>query len=210
MDSHTLRQHECKGSAASLAIGNERALVQKALAGDADSLELLFAPHMSRLYRVALVMLRNKEDAEDALQNGLCNAYTCLRSFQGRSSFSTWLTRIVVNSALMTLRLRRSHPESSLDEILEDRPKWVAHTAADKRPNPEQVYALVELNALIEDELRNLSPSERAAFRCFSLRGLSIRESCQALGTPAATFKSRIFRSRRKLAHGLQHSLGKA
>jgi RNA polymerase sigma-70 factor (ECF subfamily) len=210
MDSHTLRQHECKGGAASLAICNERALVQQAVAGDAKALELLFAPNMCRLHRVALAILRNKEDAEDALQNGLCNAYTCLRSFQGRSTFSTWLTPIVMNSALTTLRLRRSHPEFSLDEILEDRPEWVAHTAADNRPNPEQIYALVELNALFEEEIRRLPPSQQTAFRCFALKGLSIRESCQALGTGAGTFKSRVFRTRRKLAHRLQHSLGKA
>ena len=210
MYSHISRQPECKCNAAPPAMGNEWVLVQQALAGDRDSLELLFAPHMRRLYRVALVMLRNKEDAEDALQDGLFNAYIRLGSFQGRSPISAWLTSIVVNSALMTLRRRKSHPESSLDEVLYNQPEeGQAHIAIDERPNPEQVYALVELNALIEDEMRNLSPSERAAFRYFSLNGLSIRESCQALGTGAGTFKSRVFRSRRKLAHRLQHSLGK-
>jgi len=210
MYAHISRQPECKCNAAPPAMGNEWVLVQQALAGDRDSLELLFAPHMRRLYRVALVMLRNKEDAEDALQDGLYNAYIRLGSFQGRSPISAWLTRIVVNSALMTLRGRKSHPESSLDDVLYGQPaEGLAHIAIDERPNPEQVFALVELNALIEDEMRNLSPSERAALRFFSVKGLSIRESCQALGTGVGTFKSRVFRSRRKLARRLQHSLGK-
>jgi len=210
MYSRIARQPESKGSVAPPAMGHEWALVQQALAGDADSLELLFSPHMHKLHRVALVILRNKEDAEDALQDGLFNAYTCLRSFQGRSPISTWLTRIVVNSAIMTLRRRKSHPESSLDEVLYNQPEeGPARIAVDNRPNPEQVYALVELNALIEDEMRNLSPSERAAFQFFALKGLSIKESCQALGAGAGTFKSRVFRTRRKLARGLKHSLGK-
>ena len=97
----------------------EWAIVQKAIAGDIEAQEHLFARHRSRLYKTAVALLRNKEDAEDAVQDGLCNAYTHLRSFQGRSSFSTWLTSIVINSALMSRRRRRAHPEASLDDMLE-------------------------------------------------------------------------------------------
>lgn len=67
----------------------EWAIVQKAIAGDTEAQERLFARHRPRLYRTAVALLRNKEDAEDAVQDGLCKAYTNLRSFQGRSSFST-------------------------------------------------------------------------------------------------------------------------
>jgi RNA polymerase sigma-70 factor (ECF subfamily) len=189
------------------AIGNEWVMVQRAIAGDANAKELLFAPHMHRLYRVAFAILHNEEDAEDAMQNGLCRACNCLRYFQGRSSFSTWLTRIVINSALMTIRRKKSHRESSLDEVLDNRPDWLGHVAADKRPNPEQVYALVELNALIEKQIRKLPAPEQTAFRHFAINGFSMKESWQSLGIPGGTFKSRIFRTRRKLAHGLQSSL---
>ena len=96
--------------------GNEWAVVQQAIAGNADAQERLFAGHTRRLYRTVFALLNNKEDAEDALQEGLCKAFTSLRSFQGRSSFSTWLTRIVINSALMARRRRSAHPEASLDE----------------------------------------------------------------------------------------------
>ncbi|MGA2170997.1 MAG: sigma-70 family RNA polymerase sigma factor [Terracidiphilus sp.] len=210
MDSLISRQLESDAAIAPRAIGNEWALVQRAMAGEANAMDLLFAPHMRGLYRVALVMLRNKEDAEDALQDGLYKACSCLGSFQGRSSFSTWLTRIVMNSALMTLRRRRSHSESSMDEVEDKWPEWLAHVAADKRPNPEQVCALVELNALIEEQTQKLPTFEQTAFRYFAIHGFSMRESCQALGIPEATFKSRILRTRRKLAHRLQHSLGEA
>src|SRR5208337_1173120 len=94
------------GSAAAHTRCTEWAIVQKAIAGDTEAQEHLFARHRPRLYRTAVALLRNKEDAEDAVQDGLCKAYTHLRSFQGRSSFSTWLTSIVINSALMSRRRR--------------------------------------------------------------------------------------------------------
>ncbi len=210
MDSRISRQLEFDPTPAPRAIGDEWALVQQSIAGDARALELLVAPCMPGLQRAAFVMLRNKEDVEDTLQDALCKAYSHLDSFQGRSSFSTWLTRIVMNSALMTLRKRRAHSESSLDEVEDNRPGWLGCVAVDKQPNPEQVFALVELNALIEKQIRKLPPAEQAAFRYYAVDGYSIRESCQAFGIPEAILKSRIFRTRRKVARGLQCSLDRA
>jgi RNA polymerase sigma-70 factor (ECF subfamily) len=195
---------------ASKPIGKEWALVQQAIAGDADGLEALFTPHLDGLYRMAHLMLRNKEDAEDALQSGLCNACGNLSSFQGRSSFSTWLTRIVMNSALTALRRKKSHPESSLDEILDNRTVWQAPIGVDSAPNPEQACALAELKALVEEQMQKLTESEQAAFRHFAIKGFSLREASLSLRIPAATFKSRVYRTRRKLGQGLQSSLGKA
>ncbi len=209
MNTNTARQREYDGTVSPSLFSNEWALVQQAIAGDANALEDLFAPNLGKLFRVALAMLRNREDAEDALQNGLCNAYTKLRSFRGSSSFSTWLFRIVVNSALMTLRQRRNHLESSLDEMTDDHLEGPSQAVADQRPNPEQICAMVELNALIEEQVLRLPESERAAFLHYAVHGHSMMESCLTFGVPASTFKSRMLRTRRKLAHGLQHSLGK-
>jgi len=210
MNTGTVRQFEFDGTAASCVIANEQALVQQAIEGDANALELLLAPNLGRLLRVALAMLRNREDAEDALQDGLCKAHRRLSSFQGRSSFATWLTRIVMNSALMILRRKRSHPEFSLDAMMDNQSDWLAKVAADKRPNPEQICAMVELNALIEEQILRLPAAEQAAFRHYTINGHSMVDSCLTFGIPATTFKSRILRTRRKLARGLQHSLGKA
>jgi RNA polymerase sigma-70 factor (ECF subfamily) len=213
MDSRASRQLESDTNVDSRVIGSEWALVQQAIAGDTNALELLLAPNLGRLYRVAYAMLRNKEDAEDALQDGLCNAYCRLRSFQGRSSFSTWLTRIVINSALMTLRRqkrKRNYLEYSLDEIKDNQQEWPAHSAVDERPNPERICALIEMSALIKEQIMRLPASERAAFLYYAMNGHSVLESSLTFGIPAATLKSRILRTRRKLAHGLQHSLGKA
>ncbi|MDQ1410883.1 MAG: hypothetical protein QOJ41_2618, partial [Acidobacteriaceae bacterium] len=84
--------------------GEEWGLIQQARAGDTEALSLLFTRNRARLYRTAYSLLRNKEDAEDALQCGLLRAYLHLESFEGRARFSTWLTRIVINSALMDRR----------------------------------------------------------------------------------------------------------
>jgi RNA polymerase sigma-70 factor (ECF subfamily) len=188
-------------------MGKDWALVQQAIAGDADAQEQLFAPHTRRLYRIVFALLPNKEDAEDALQDGLCKAFTSLRSFQGRSSFSTWLTRIVMNSALMARRRKRVHPEASLDEILDSQPEWLPQGVVDPRPDPETIYAGIEINALVEEHVRQLPPALQAAFRLQAVNGLSTIESSQALGIRANTFKSRTCRARRKLACGLKRSL---
>jgi RNA polymerase sigma-70 factor (ECF subfamily) len=183
------------------------AVVQQALAGNADAQEHLFAPHSRKLYRIAFGLLHNKEDAEDAVQDGLCKAFTSLRSFQGRSSFSTWLTRIVINSALMARRRKRFHSEASLDEILDGHPEQLPRGIAKERPDPERIYAENEIQALIEEHVRQLPPTLQVAFRLQAINGLSVTESSQALGIRANAFKSRVSRARSRLAYALQRSL---
>jgi RNA polymerase sigma-70 factor (ECF subfamily) len=180
----------------------EWAVVQQAIAGNADAQERLFAPHTRRLYRIALALLNNKEDAEDALQEGLCKAFTSLRSFQGRSSFSTWLTRIVLNSTLMACRRKSVHREASLDEILDSYPEQWPRGIVDARPDPEKLYAQTELNVRVEEHVSQLPPALQAAFRLYAICGISGRESSKALGISPGAFKSRIFRARLKLACG--------
>jgi RNA polymerase sigma-70 factor, ECF subfamily len=206
-DLRASRQLNFERTAASPGVSDDWAIVQQAISGDAEAHENLFARYTGRLYRTAFAVLRNKEDAEDALQNGLCKAFTSLRSFQGRSSFSTWLTRIVINAALMIRRKNNVHPEASLDEILDGQPERLRNGAVDARPSPEKICASIEFKAHFEDHVRQLPPVLQAAFRLRVINGLSATESSQALGIPANTFKSRIFRARQKLTFALQRSL---
>jgi RNA polymerase sigma-70 factor (ECF subfamily) len=207
IDSRASAQLHSDKASAPRNVGKEWTVVQQAIAGNVDAQEHLFARHTGRLYRTAFALLRNKEDAEDALQDGLLKAYTSLSSFQGRSSFSTWLTRIVINSALMTRRKSGGHPEASLDEILESQPERLPHGVVDPRPDPEKICAEMEINALVQEHVRQLPPALRAAIRLRAIYGFSAREAGQELGIPASAVKSGIFRARRKLAHGLQQSL---
>ena len=187
--------------------GKEWAVVQQAIAGDADAQESLFAPHTRKLYRIALVLLANKEDAEDALQDGLCKAFTSLRSFQGRSSFSTWLTRIVINSALMARRRKLVHSEASLDEMLDNQPVQMPRGVVDARSDPEKLCAASELHARVEEHVSQLPSALQVAIRLHAIYGFSATDSGKLLGVSASAIKSRIFRARLKLACRLHRSL---
>src|ERR1700723_443623 len=95
---------------------SEEQLIERGLNGDARALDALFARNTRALYQTALRVLGNPEDAEEALQEGLLSAYRNLPRFERRSQFSTWLTRIVINAALMRRRSKRARPAVSLDE----------------------------------------------------------------------------------------------
>jgi len=172
---------------------------------NAAAFQDILAHDLDRLYRVAFRLLRNHEDAEDALQEALSKAFRRLPSFQGRSALSTWMTRIVINSALMTLRRRKSHVEFSLDEIMESQPEALALRAADKWPDPEQMCAAAQLMETMEERFLKLPARDQAAFRFAVIDGHSTKESALTFEVPAGTFKSRIHRARRKLARGMHH-----
>jgi RNA polymerase sigma-70 factor, ECF subfamily len=179
-------------------------LIQQALRGDSRAQHELFATHAARLHRTAYAVLRNKEDAEDAVQNSLCNAFINLRSFKGRSSFFTWLTRIVINSALMIRRRRTAHAQTSLDEMMDNQPERLQHRIVYPGPNPEQICASSLAHQLLSDHTRQLPPAIRDAFQLYFLKGLSAADTCQALGIGNAALKARIFRARRMLEDALR------
>jgi len=207
-----LRSAERSGSdkaEASGSLDDEQILVQRATAGDTEALQQLFAGNTARLQRIAFAVLRNKEDAEDALQNAFLLAYRKLATFQGQSRFSTWLTRIVINSALMARRKKSVRPESSLDEFLDSSTGHLRHGIVDVRNNPEQVCAETELRAVIEEQIRRLPPRLETAFRIHKLEAFSVAETAAVLGVQPTTLKARIFRARYKLAKSLRLALQK-
>ncbi len=179
---------------------SEEQIVRRGLQGDPDALETLFARHHQPLFQTALRLLGNPEDAEDALQDGLLSAYRNLRRFEGRSQFSTWLTRIVINAALMRRRSQRGRSAVSLDEPPRDDEWPLAERLADEAPDPEQIYAGKELNELLEADLTELSPLLRSAFLLREVEGLSTAEAAEALGVSANTLKARLWRARQELA----------
>ena len=182
-------------------------LIQQAVRGASRAQEELFATHAARLYRTAYAVLRNKEDAEDAVQNSLCNAFINLRSFKGRSSFSTWLTRIVINSALMIRRRRTAHVQTSLDEMIDDQPERLWQQIVYAGPDPEELCATGQLDELLTEQVRQLPPAIRDAFQLYFLKGLSAAETCHVLGIGNAALKARIFRARHMLAQTLRATM---
>ena len=173
-------------------------IVRRALVGDSNALSTLFTRYGERLYRTSFSLLRNKEDAEDALQDGLLSAYMNLRSFEGRSQFATWLKRVVINAALMKRRRLRTRPSLSLDEFdaTDVAPRLSIGT---NRPDPEELVARFETRNAVLDAINQLSPPLRSAFRLRHIQGLSTREAARAEGVKISVIKSRLLRARRRL-----------
>jgi RNA polymerase sigma-70 factor, ECF subfamily len=179
----------------------EWGLIQRARAGDAEALSTLFTRNRSRLYRTALSLLRNKEDAEDALQDGLLRAYLHLGSFEGRARFSTWLTRIVINSALMRRRRIHAHSILPLEEFIATDDVHRTVTAIDHGPDPEQLLAQHQTWAFVEEGISRLSPCLRSALVLRDIQDLSSREAATLSRVKVNVIKSRLLRARRRLAN---------
>src|ERR1700722_12044767 len=186
----------------------EDQLIKRGLNGDARALDSLFARNSRALYQTALRVLGNPEDAEEALQEGLLSAYRNLGRFERRSQFSTWLTRIVINAALMRRRSKRARPAVSLDDWTPDGDLPLAERFADESPNPEQLYAGTELRDRVSKKLGEISPLLRTAFWLREIEGLSAEEAAQVLGVSRNTLKARLWRARQELAARLGLSLG--
>ena len=194
-----VRNGMCAAEAASPMLGSEDwRIVQRALVGDSDAISSLFDQHAGKLYRTALLLLRNKEDAEDALQDGLLSGYMNLRSFEGRSQFATWLTRVVRNAALMNRRRLRIRPFLALDEFTADvAPR--ASIGTGPNPDPEELFARSETQNAVLGAINQLPPALRSAFRLRHIRGLSTLEAARAEGVNVNVIKSRLWRARKQL-----------
>jgi RNA polymerase sigma-70 factor (ECF subfamily) len=186
---------------------NEDSLIRAGQRGDHEAMETLFRRYHRPLFQTALRVLGNAEDAEDALQDGLLSAFRNLKRFEGRSQFSTWLTRIVINAALMRRRSAKARPAVSLDETPREDELPASERFADDGPNPEQVFASTELREIISENLDELSPLLRTAFVLREVQGYSTGEAAKKLGVTENTLKARLWRARHQLAERLGRRL---
>src|SRR5271168_1582886 len=197
-------------AATQVAVGaqlNEEKLIRAGQKGDSQAVEALFRRYQRPLFQTALRVLGNAEDAEDALQDGMLSAYRNLNRFEGRSQFSTWLTRIVINAALMRRRSAKARPAISLDETPREDELPAAERFADSGPNPEQVFASTEIREMISENLDELSPLLRTAFVLREVQGYSTGEAARKLGVTENTLKARLWRARHQLAERLGRRL---
>ena len=172
-----------------------------------ETVQEMFLASRPRFVRQAYSILQNKEDAEDAVQDAMLSAYLHLRSFEGRSAFTTWFTRIVFNAALVIRRKRKSsRMESFSDSGTTDDPPWTERIPA-PQPDPEMVYAEEETFQRIDVLLGKMSPVLRQAFTMTYYDEMSTEEAGTLLGVTAGTFKSRRFRARQHLMKRAPRSL---
>lgn len=187
--------------------GSEEKLIRAGQRGDHQAVETLFRRYQRPLFQTALRVLGNTEDAEDALQDGLLSAYRNLKRFEGRSQFSTWLTRIVINAALMRRRSAKARPAISLDEPPREDELPAAERFADDGLTPEQVFANTEIREMLSENLDQLSPLLRTAFVLREVQGYSTGEAAKKLGVTENTLKARLWRARHQLAERLGRRL---
>jgi RNA polymerase sigma-70 factor (ECF subfamily) len=188
----------------SLITTEEATLLASARAGDSAAFECLVMPHWDALLRVTQRILRNREDAEDAVQTAFLDAFRNLNGFHGRSRFSSWLTRIAMNAALMRLRVSRRKKETSLDEVTETGEARTRFHLVETRLNPEQEYLSNEGRVLLERGLKKLRPLYVEVLNLRSVQELSAKEAARILELPVGTVKARLHRARIKLARHVQ------
>ncbi len=154
------------------------------------------APKILRsLYRIT----KNREDAEDALQDAFLRAFLHLLEFDGRSTFSTWLTRIAINSALMILRKKRSSLEISLDASAESDAARTPWEVPDHAPNPEKRYAQRERETILRGAIGSLRPAVRKVVELQQLEERSMKETADLIGISVSAAKARLFHAKAAL-----------
>ena len=165
-----------------------------------EALEEMFAASRKRFLATAYSILRNREDAEDAVQEAFLSAYRHVRGFEGRSALRTWLTRIVLNAALMMKRKHKPSRFRSLSEGGVSHDDGWTENIPDSQPDPEMIHAERETLQFIDEKLGEMKPVLREAFKLTYYGELSGAEACAVLGVSSGTFKARIFRARRQLS----------
>jgi RNA polymerase sigma-70 factor (ECF subfamily) len=175
-------------------------LVAAARSGSAAAFAELREIHVHRVYRKVLTITNNREDAEDALQDTFLRAYKALHTFEERASFSTWVTRIGINSALMILRKRRMRSEVSFDRPREAEEDSLDYELKDSDPTPEHICVHRQRYAHLLRSIRKLQPCLREVIELQMLDDCSVRDIAQALHISVAAAKSRIYRARARLS----------
>ena len=167
---------------------------------DAAAVRLVMQRNNQRLFRAAWQILRNREDAEDAVQSAYLKAFAAIKGFAGRSSLSTWLTRIVINNALVHARSakrRRALLDESEVPILDNYCEMLMRGSMSV--SPERVVARGQVRRMLDDAINQLPAPFRAVFVLRQIEELDVAEVAERLGIPPATVKTKDLRARRRL-----------
>jgi RNA polymerase sigma factor (sigma-70 family) len=171
-------------------------LLSAAKRGDKAAFGELFERHAKKIFHSTLRITRNREDAEDALQDCFLSGLLHLNDFDGRSQLSTWLTRIAINAALMKLRRNRYSREVAMEFVDEEGKERPRFQFIDSAPNPEDSFVQKERARLLHNALDGLRPRVRAAIEICQLQECSVGETARKLGITTAAAKGRLFHAR--------------
>ena len=165
-------------------------------AGDPSEFARFVDAYSGVVYRMALKMLNNAQDAEDVLQETFIKAFKHIREFEGRSSLATWLYRITVNEALMLIRRRTGNTISLDEDVQTDEGEQEPRQIVDWCCLPEEELLSSETRRRLDDAIQHLSPALRAVFLLRDVEGLSIKETGEVLDLNENLVKTRLLRAR--------------
>src|SRR5215470_7581058 len=189
-------------------LNNARSVAFSAYQEELQELNSIFDRRLASFKRIALRVLGNAADAEDAVQDAFLSAYKHLDQFKGQAQMSTWLTTIVVNKARMKVRQRSRQSQFVMDaEDRDENKPPLSEALSDRRPTPEEVCQRLEVWERLAQLLTRLSPPLRTTFQLREMDGLTIREAAHVLGVAEGTVKVRLARARIKLKQLMQKNL---
>ena len=177
----------------------EQILVIAAKSGDEQAFEALFKRYQQKILTVVRRYTRVREDAEDIVQLSFQKAFVHLCTFQGHSSFATWLTSIAINEALMFLRSIGAVREVAIDDVNNTEERTASIQIPDSSPGPEARYAQRERAQILSSAMHELPPGMRQAVELREFAELSTEETAERMGVSIGAVKARIFRAKRKL-----------
>ena len=190
---------------------NDGELARLCAARDADAIRHVITSNNQRMFRTAWSILKHRAEAEEAVQAAYLSAFAKIGTFEGRSSLSTWLTRIVINEALgrrrSEERRRRNLEEEGIAVLDAYRDNFMRGSEAE---SPEVAMGREQIRKLLEQAVATLPNAFRTVFVLREIEGLDNEETAEALDIPAATVKTRLFRARRRLQEMLAPELGTA
>jgi RNA polymerase sigma-70 factor (ECF subfamily) len=204
-------ESETRASGVQYGEETETALVHAAKRGNAGAFEQLLRRSQAMVFRIAQHITESREDAEEVAQEAFLKAFQNMERFEERSRFSTWVTRIAVNTALMQLRRRRGRDAVSISErdavsISENDasdPRALAQEVVDWRPNPEQLYGRRELREILTKALVGLPRHYSTVFLLRDVEGFSTLETAETLGISINAVKAYLLRARLQLREKL-------
>ncbi len=188
---------------------DEAALVAQAQMGDEDAFSRLYNQYSRHVYRLALNLTHDREEAEDVLQDTFLKAFLHLREFRKESRFSTWLTRIAVNEALARLRRGAGRTQVSLDEPLKiEGEQSMPREIEDRQDDAEQAYSKLELQTILSKLMGKLEPMSRMILVLRYVQDVSTEATAKLLGLSVPAVKTRLLRARLKMRKGLSQFVG--
>lgn len=189
---------------------NDIELARLVVRRDPQAVRVITRRNNQRLYRAAWSVLRNRAEAEEAVQDGYLKAFAAMPGFAGASSLTTWLTRIVINEALERTRTAARRERLLRERAVTDIAEYRETQMAGSQQSPEAETMRRQIAKLLELAIANLPEIFRPVFVLRDIEGLSVEETADALQIPKETVKTRLLRARRRLQQELDPELREA